>query len=191
MEKFRGLKTVIIVLVLAVMLLLYFFYISRKMKNPAEEKEVTVLTSVDIALQRNLDTNYPKTPKEVIKYFAELTKVFVNESYTEEEMQALDDKLLGILDDELVAYKTREDYLLDLENYVASFKSGGYKITSYSPSASTDIEYFVEQGYECARGWCQFTIKSGKFYQVQQYVFILRKDEDSHWKIFGWQIVDE
>ena len=95
------------------------------------------------------------------------------------------------LDDELVAYKTIEDYLLDLENYVASFKSGGYKITSYSPSASTDIEYFVEQDYECARGWCQFTIKSGKFYQVQQYVFILRKDEDSHWKIFGWQIVDE
>ena len=41
------------------------------------------------------------------------------------------------------------------------------------------------------RIWCIFTIKSGKYFSNINEVFILRKDDDSHWRIFGWDVVDE
>lgn len=189
MPKFKGLKGVLVFLFLAGLIVMYFFHLSNK--NQEKEEDPVAVTAVQEVLARNLSTNYPQTPKEVVKYFSEITKCYYNEEYTDDELIKMADQMLLLYDDELVAYKTHEDYILDLKADIAGYKDNGYKISSYAPSASTDVEFFEQDGYEWARLWCVYTIRASKQTKPIQEVFILRKDVKGHWRIFGWRLVEK
>lgn len=165
------------------------FAFSLKHRKEAVEAN-TQVTAVQKVLMRDLDKNYPPTPKEVVKYFADITQCFYNEEYTDEELTQLAEKIQGLYDDELIANKSQEDYLNDLRNDIVGMKNDNCTITSYTLSASTDVEDFVENGYECSRLYCTFNVRrgtNGTVASMEQ--FVLRKDEDGHWKIYGWDLV--
>ena len=63
---------------------LAYYLVNLKIEKSKPQGYVT-LTAVQEVLSRNLETNYPQTPKEVIKYYSEITQCFYNEEYTEEE----------------------------------------------------------------------------------------------------------
>lgn len=179
-------KIVIVIGILVVLLGGYYFYLSNY-KMPKEETE---LTKVQEVLLRNLATDYPPTPREVIKYYSEITKCLYNENYTEEQFEQMADKLLALYDSELAANNPREQYLVDLKKDVNDFLEKKYSIVKYTVSSSTDVESFTHEGRECAKLYCTYSIKSGADYKSSQQVFILRKDtNDGHWKIFGFDIV--
>jgi len=186
--KFKGLRGILILFFAALAFVGIFFRLSNKQPKSTEEEEVVQLSAVDIALERNLNTNYPSTPKEVVKYFGEITQCYYNETFdSDEKLEALARQMLKLYDDELVSYKTYDDYMFDLKSDIKFYNENGYKISSYSPSASTDVVFFTEDGFEWARLWCVFTIKSGKYYKNVNEVFVLRKDDKSHWRIYGWK----
>ena len=191
MKKLNEFKGVIIVLVLATALIIYYRHMSNVSKGKEAEDVVSSTSVVSETLQRNLNTDYPQTPKEVIKYFSDITKCFYNEEYTEDELVQLADQMLLLYDPELAGFKSYQDYLFDLKADIDYYKTNNYVISSYSPSASTDVEFFSEDGYDWARIWCVYTIKSGRFYKPIQEVFILRKDDRSHWRIYGWRLVSD
>lgn len=190
MTKSNGgkLKTIIIVIILAALIGGYYFYLSNKEKT---QKETQVSTVQDILL-RNLETNYPPTPKEVVKYYSDISKCVYNESYTDEELQKLADKLLAIYDDELVENNPREQYVKDLAKDVEDMRNNGYSIVTYTPSASTDVQYDTIDGRECAKLYCTYSIKTGANYVSSRQVFMLRKETATgHWKILGFEIADD
>lgn len=189
MTKSNGgkLKTIIIVIILAALIGGYYFYLSNKEKT---QKETQVSTVQDILL-RNLETNYPPTPKEVVKYFSDISKCVYNESYTDEELQKLADKLLALYDDELVENNPREQYVKDLAKDIEDMRNNGYSIVTYTPSASTDVQYDTIDGRECAKLYCTYSIKTGANYVSSRQVFMLRKDAAGHWKILGFEIADD
>lgn len=191
MQKLNSYKGVIITLVLAALIAMYFHHMSNLQTSEADDGASAVTSASSVALQRNLTTNYPATPKEVIKYFSELTQCFYNAPLEDAEVEALAKQMLLLYDDKLAAAKTYDQYLFDLKQDIATYNMNGYTVSSFSPSASTDVEYFSQDGYDWSRIWCVYTIKSGKYYKSIQEVFILRKDEDSHWRIFGWQLVED
>lgn len=168
----------------------YAFHINRKAARDAES--VVESTEVQKVLMRDLERNYPPTPKEVVKYFAEITKCFYNEEYSEDELEQMATKIQGLYDTELIENKSQEDYMADLRSEIASMKKSNYTISSYVLSASVDVEEFVENGYSCARLYCTFNVKQGTSGTVRSMEqFILRKDDDGHWKIFGWELVED
>lgn len=191
MSKFKGIKVVFVVLVMAGLLVAYYYHLNNKATTGEDVETVQTASAVAAVLERNLKNNYPATPKEVVKFFSDITQCYYNETYSKEELIALADKMLLIYDDELISYKTYEDYILDLKSDIAIYNQNGWTVSSYAPSASTDVFYFSEDGYEWARLYCIYTIKSGREYKNITEVFVLRKDENSHWKIFGWDKVDE
>lgn len=192
MKKFKGLKSVLLVFFIGILLVGIFYRFSNKKVISSEEEPVPKASAVDIVLDRNMTANYPKTPKEVVKYFSEITQCYYNETFeSDEELETLADRMLELYDDELVSYKTHEDYVFDLRSDIKFYNENGYKISSYAPSASTDVFYFNEDGFEWARLYCVYTIKSGKYYKTLNEVFVLRKDENNHWKIYGWDEVNE
>ena len=186
MKKSGIVKIVIIGIVLAVLVVGYFYYLSNVGDEPQEENVES--TAVQIVLLRDLDKNYPPTPKEVVKYFNEISKCFYNEKYTEDELYALAMKIQGLYDDELIANNTEEQYLKDLRSDIDDFKNQDRTISSYELSASTDVEEFMENGYSCARLYCNYNIRQGTKMITSRVVFVLRKDEDNHWKILGWDL---
>lgn len=178
-------KPVILIAIMALLIGGYYFYLSNKAEATNEE----AVTAVQNVLLKNLEKNYPPTPKEVVKYYSEISKCLYNETYTEEQLAQMADKLLAIYDDELAANNPREDYIKSIKSDVKTFHDSGYTISTYTPSSSTDVEEYTLAGRQCAELYCNYTIRTGANYVTSQQRFILRKDaENGHWKILGFDI---
>ena len=192
MKMFKGTKGMVILVFLVLLVLGYYFYLSnRSMPEKTEEISVETMTASQKVLSRNLETNYPPSPREVVKYFSEITECYYNEEHTDEELRDLGLKMREIYDDDLVANQTEEMYLSLLKSDVEEYKQNNRTISSFSPSSSVDVETFTKDGYECAKLYCVYDIKQdGLLYQTTL-CFILRKDENSHYKIYGWKAVKD
>ncbi|MBD5541470.1 MAG: hypothetical protein HDR00_09845 [Lachnospiraceae bacterium] len=191
MNRFKGTKGTIILIVLVCLVIGYYFYLSNGRKPETTEiEDVELMTMTQSALMRNLESNYPPSPREVVKYFSEITQCYYNEAHDEEELKALGLKMREIYDDELIANQTEEEYLDLLKKDVDEYRSNNRTVASYTPSSTVDVEYFSQDGYECARLYCIYDIKQDSFLYKTTLCFILRKDENSHYKIYGWEKVD-
>ena len=110
-------KTIIIVSVLAIMCIVYFFYLSnRKSTKDATDKsvanqEVAALTTKDI------DKNYPESPKEVVKLYARITKAYYKASLTDEQIEEYGIKKIGdnLLDDGMILWNNTNEMLLSVK----------------------------------------------------------------------------
>ena len=182
MKGFKGTKGIIIFLILIFMLVGYYFYLSNRGNGNGEEDVET--TKVQEVLLRDLSKNYPASPKEVVKYYGEITQCLYNEECSESEMDQLGTKVMELYDEELATFQS-EDYMNRLKEDVAAYKKDEIKVSSYKTSNSTDVNYFNKDGYECASLFCTFTLRKSTVLQTVEEVFILRKDADGHWKIFG------
>lgn len=186
MKKANGIKIVIIGIILAALVIGYFYHVVNR--GEESQEEVVESTLVQTVLMRDLDKSYPPSPKEVVKYFSEISKCFYNEKYTEEELYELAVKIQGIYDDELIANKTQEEYIDDLKSDIADMKANDRSISSYEVSVSTDVEFFTEGSDSCARLYCTYNIRQGTDILQNRIVFILRQDDKKHWKILGWDL---
>lgn len=189
-KKGSGIKILIIGLILLVIVLGYYYYLSNKSRSNSEEG-TQGLTAVQEMLLHNFDRTYPPTPKEVVRYFGEITQCFYNETYSEEEFLALAEQIQKLYDEELIANKTQEQYIEDLRSDVEEMKGLSMEVASFSTSSSADVKTFRQDGYEWARLYCTFIIKQGTQREQSNEVFILRKDGDGHWKIYGWALADD
>lgn len=191
MRRSGGVKILIIVIILAAIVLGYFYYLGHRDRKQTEE--AAAATVVQSVLMRDLERNYPPTPKEVVKYYSEITECFYNEEYSDEELVQLANQIQRLYDAELVANKTQEQYMQDLRNEIAQMRQNKYTIASYEVSASTDVKEFTQDGDSCASLYCTYYIRqpsSGtRVASMEQ--FVLRKDPDGHWKILGWELVED
>lgn len=190
MKRFSGKKGFIILIFLACLIVGYYAYLSNHNSAKQEEDEVAILSNVEKALSRDLETNYPPTPREVIKYFSEISECFYNEDYSEEKLIKLANKIRLLYDDELVASQTEDEYIKQLKEDIEEFNENKRTIYSYAPSSSIDVETFTEDGYEWARLYCLYNIKEGAMLKKSNTQFLLRKDSDGHYKIYGWKLVE-
>ncbi len=180
----------IILIVFAIAVVGLFFYVANRSNVIAEGKQQQ-MTAVQQILSRNLDTNYPPTPKEVLKFYSEITQCFYGEEYTDEELVKLALLSRRLFDDELVANQTDEQYLSALKMDIASWKNDKKVISSYSVSSSTDVREYSYGGREWAQLYCIYSIRMGTNVAPIQERFLMRKDEVGHWKILGWELVEQ
>ncbi|MBR5789047.1 MAG: hypothetical protein IKX99_02950 [Lachnospiraceae bacterium] len=180
----------IIVVVAIAAMVIVAFYMQNKRGESEAEPEVDVSQVMDILL-RDIDKSYPPTPKEVLKYYSEITCCFYDESITEEQLEQLAKRSYLLYDDELKDSMPFETYYENLKKEVIDFQAQKIVISGYSVSAATDVERFNEDGFEWARLYAQYRLRQGTEYRYSNEVFILRKDNVGHWKIYGFDLVKE
>ena len=189
-EQQSPLKVVIIACILVALVVGFYFYLSNRTKGNSSEDTETV-TKTQQVLLRNLDNNYPPSPREVLKYYCDILQCIYNESNTDEELEKLAMQIQLLYDDEFVSNQTEDMYLLNLAGEIADMKKQDIKISSYSTSSSTDVEYFSRDGYEWARLYGTLNLRQGTKIRTSNERFLLRKDEAGHWKIYGWELIKE
>ena len=188
MKRKNPARVLIVFVVLAIAVVGLFFYVSNRAKA-VEDGRTQQMTPVQEILSRNLETNYPPTPKEVLKFYSEITRCFYSEEYTDEELVKLATMSRKLFDDELVANQTDSEYLSALKFDIQSWKNDKKVISSYSVSSSTDVQEYSYGGYEWAQLYCIYSVRMGTNVAPVQEHFIMRKDAKGHWKILGWELV--
>ena len=187
----RAIKGILIGLVLIALVVGYYFYLSnRKPKEAAEDTETTV-SAVQKLLLKNIDDDYPPTPREVLKLYSDITVCFYSADYTDEELTQLALQIEKLYDEELIANNTPDQYQKNLRWDIKTMKDKNLRVTSYSVASATDVDYFDAGGRSWARLSCNYTIRSGKEAGLAREIFLLRKDDMGHWKIYGWEAAKE
>ena len=188
MNKKGGIKALIIAVVLACMLVGYYFYLSNKTSDVKEEKAIT---EVDTVLLRNLNKDYPPSPKEVVKYYASITKCFYDSGYTDEQLSQLAIKSRQLFDDELKSEQTDDEYLRSLKFDIDGYKEKNIVISSFTTSTSVDVDYWNADGKDYAKLYCMYNIRQGAVMNGSNHEFVLRKDDEGHWKILGFHLATD
>lgn len=181
-------KITVFLIFLIVLVVGYYSYLSGKSRT---EQQEAIMSEVDTALSRDLTNNYPATPKEVIKYYNDLMKCFYNEECTAEELQDLGRKSLQLFDEELQENNDEDTYLIRLQGEVQNYKDNKRKITSVSLAPSTNVDYYSVDGYSFARISCGYTMTENGKKTSTVMVYLLRRDDNRRWKIYGWETADQ
>lgn len=178
-------KVAIIFLVLIVAVVAYFAYLSNKSRGVEDE---AAMTAVKLVLSRDLENNYPPTVKEVMKYYADIQKCLYSQECLDEEAEQLGMKARALFDDELLAANDVTNHLLALKSEITSFQEDSRQITAASVASSANVDTFTEDGYEFARIHCVYTVLDGGQSNLVDMVYLLRRDGNRRWKIYGWDL---
>ena len=86
-------KTGIVILTIALIAAICgSFYVVNDKSKRANQKE-KVLTEVQRITTKDLDKNYPQTPREVVKFYNRIVKCYYGMQYSDEELDVLTRRL--------------------------------------------------------------------------------------------------
>lgn len=190
MKKSRNSTTkfTIIIICMVALVVGYYAYLSNRSMERRSEADMSVVESV---LSRDLVNDYPATPKEVVKYYNEIMKCFYNEECTDQEIDDLGQKARELYDAELLEANELGTYMMNLRAEIQNYKDKGRRLTSASVAASTSVKFYEVDGYSFARILCGYNIMEDRKNYAVKTVYLLRRDEDRRWKIYGWESADK
>ncbi len=177
----KNTKFVIIIVVCVCVILGGYYYLTNR--NNAKEEENITLTEIQELTTKNLDKNYPATPREVVKLYNRIITCFYNDEYTDDELYDLGDQARKLFDDELLENNPRDEYFKNLIEDNSEYHDKNKTIASSAVDSSNDVEYKEVDGDDCAYVKASYFIKEGSAYSRTYQMYVLRKDADGNWKI--------
>lgn len=181
----KNVKYVIIAIACICVLCAGFFFFTQDQKE--NEKD---LTEIEKVIVKDLKNNYPKTPREVVKFYNKIVKCYYgSEEPTEKQLNELVDQMMCIMDDDLLLVNSRDAYYNSVVADIAQYKQAKKQLVSTDVCDSNDVQYVTDnkdggtEKDELAYVKASYFMNTdGKFaYTYQQ--FVLRQDEDGRWKI--------
>lgn len=173
-------------MVFVVLIVGYYWYLSNRNVSSAESKGD--LTDVQMVITEDLDGSYPKTPREVVKFYNRLLLCYYNEEYTEEELQGMVDQAMKLFDPALIGKNPRDQYVADLKSDVTSYREDGKTISNITIEGSKDVRYETIGADDCAFVDCVYYIREGSSFDTVRQTYMLRKDASGDWKILAFYL---
>lgn len=191
MKKIKTAKTVktviLAVIVIGLVVGFYYYLTNRTPRSVESEGKVSKVTA---ALSRDLDTSYPGTPREVVKYYNQVLLCIYNEDYTEEEYAKLIEKLRGLMDQELLEENPQDQFTVSMQADVTLFRDAEKTINTSTICDSDEVVFQTIEGSECAYVTSSYFVRSPKAYTRSDQEYVLRKDDTGKWRILGFALLE-
>ncbi|MFA9464307.1 MAG: DUF6715 family protein [Velocimicrobium sp.] len=187
----RTVAFTIITMGILAMLIIWSFY---NMTKKTAQKEEVPMTEVEKLIDKNIEENYPGTPRGVLKLYGRMTQCMYNEKMTEEQFEKIADQLRLLLDNELLENNERKAYLKNLRDDISTYHENEEKISSYEIQLGSATHYATIKEKEYATLKLSFlTQKAGKekTYSKTYEQFLLRRNDGEKWKILQWKLASE
>lgn len=185
----KKVRIVIIAVVLVGLVCGGFYYMSSKKDVSVENK--TELTTLDKLILKDLESNYPSTPRAVVKLYNQIITCYYSSEFKDDEFEKLVDQALLLFDDELKAKNPKDEYMKTLSNEIEEYKTKNKTISQTAVCSSNDVLYRNDNGDEIAYVNASYFIKEGKDHVKTYEQYVLRKDEKGNWKILGYYEIEE
>lgn len=185
-KNLKHLKTgVTAVLVIALIVSCYYYMTHRKTKAAEDDVEVTQLHQV---LEKKLDSAYPPTPREVIKFYNRVIECAYGDEYDDGQFDKLAAQARKLMDEELLQNNPQDTYKSQLQQEVAAYKENSTKILQTRICNSDEVIFREIEGRKCAYVQATYFLKQGKDFLKTYQNYLLRRDKDKNWKILSfWQ----
>lgn len=175
---------VIIIAIACICVICGGFYLFSQSLNSGNEDELTEIQKV---LVKDLEKDYPKTPREVAKFYNRIVACYHDENTTEEQVGKLVDQMMLLFDEDMIAKNPRDVYYAAVVSDIELYKQTKKNIASMSVCDTNEVRTVTDDrnGDELAFVDVDYFVNTdGKF--TNSYITIgLRKDADGKWKIVG------
>lgn len=177
--------TTVVTILAAIGIIVVYFSMT---KAPQTEDIITSDTELGKILSKDLEANYPETPREVLKFYGRMASCLYKEELTGDDIEKLAKKMRQLFDNELLENNPEEEYIKQVKNDVEDAHAIKKKIRSYLVDSASDIEYSNDKKYAiCVMRFITQEEDKKKSYNKVFEKFILRLDDDDNWKILGWE----
>ena len=186
----KALRIGIAVICMASLVVGYYAYLSHRNDKVKPEENVET-TEVQAIINKKFTTDYPATPRAVVKWYNRIITAFYAEEFDQGQLEKMADQARFLMDDELLKYNPRDTYMASLSMEIEDFHNRSRTIVSSTVSDSKEVQYKTVNGYECAFVSVYYFIREGSSYTRTYEDFCLRKDAKGHWKILTWRLSTE
>lgn len=189
-SKKRTLKTICFMIVFSIVVIALYFIIKTR-TSPLVTDSITSMTEVEKLLTKDIPNSYPSSPREVLKLYSRITESLYNEDLDEDQIASLSKQISCLYDEELIANKSNEDYLIDLKVEISEYRKANRTIINYLIEGNSAVVYWDKDKIDYASLVTSYTIKEESDYSKIFEKFILRKDSEDKWKILGWELSEK
>lgn len=179
--KKNGLKSILIVVFCACLCVGYFYYLTQKTGG----KEAS-MKEAEMIISKDLENSYPKTAREVVKFYNRILKCYYSQEYTESQLEQMTEQARILMDEELREKNPEDMYLQAVKNDISDYDEEDKTIYNISLEDSNEIEYKTVKGYECAYVDVDYYVKAKGQSQRSSQTYILRRDDNNVWRILGF-----
>lgn len=186
----KAVRVAVVAIICAALILGYYFYLSRTASGGASSDDSEEITNYEVITTRDFTSDYPLTPREVVKWYNRVLKEYYDNEHTDAEIAALAQQQRMLLDDELLEYNSYDAFLEGVKDDVADYEARDKKIVTAKVCSSNDIVYSTVQGDECAYVTSYYFCREGNDYSRIFQEYCLRKDDDGQWKILTFRLTE-
>lgn len=186
MKKY--IKTIIVVAILAVAVVGFYFYLANRDITQQAVEDAASTGEVSILINKDIASNYPETPKEVVALYARISKCYYDSDTTEAQLEGLAKQARILFDDELNSMHPFNDFVSSLKTEVEEMKKSNTYISSYTVQAASGTRYGTFEGNQYATIHVLYYFREGSTLKSSYYKYTMRKDDSGNWKILFWEL---
>lgn len=126
MKNSKQKTTTIVVIMFAVVVAIAigFWTILEHGRNKVEEENIihSKNEEVNTLVNKDLNINYPSTPREVLKMYSRLQTCAYNQGLSDKDLTAIIEQMRMLFDDELITANSLEQQLEDVKKEIKQFQ---------------------------------------------------------------------
>lgn len=182
---------VVIVALVCVVLLCGGFWLIKNHADSNSGDDVK-LSQIQKITVRDLENNYPETPREVIKFYNQIIDVYYGGKYTDEEFDSLVSQARFVMDEELLANNPEQEYREAVRSDVANYKKRSRTIRQTNVCSTNEVIYLTDPSNEDELAYvtASYFVKEKKKYDKTYQKYVLRKDDQGRWKILNYYQIE-
>lgn len=185
-KKSGPLGTIIFMVLFAAVVIGIYFAITRGMNT--DTKEIPAETSeADALIKKDLDWEYPATPREVLKLYCRITKCLYNDDLTDEQIKKLVSQVRNLYSFDLLENNAEDEQIAFIKGDRVEYKKDKKTIFSFAIDSASNIEYIDTKAGKTAVIKMYFTLKAGANMERSFEEFSLIRQDDGKWKIAAWR----
>lgn len=188
-SKKKILHTVIAMTILAAVVISGFYFLTKRQESRGGEG-AAAKNEVDKIIAKDLENNYPGTPREVLKLYGRITKCLYGEKINDEQLKKLASQIRMLFDSELLESNPEDEYIQDLKAEIKEYNVQKKVIVSYIVQKNSSVKKSTVEGKEYAEIVTSYMLRDKTGFSKTYEEFMLRQDDMGHWKILGWRLLE-
>lgn len=175
---------VIVIAVVCVLVICGGFFLFSQNQNSGNPDE---LTEVEKVLVKDLEKDFPPTPREVVKFYNRIVQCYHTDNLKKDDLGKLVDQMMKLWDKDMLAKNSRETYLASVKADLELYKKTKKSIVSMTVCDSKDVVEKTDDrnGDKLAFVKTTYFVNTDGTFTNSHMVIGLRQDDKGNWKIIG------
>ena len=180
--------TIVFMILFAAVVIGIYFAITRGKDNKSTKEIPTEVSEADTLIKKDLDWEYPATPREVLKLYCRITKCLYNDDLTDEQIKKLVSQVRNLYSFDLLENNAEDEQIALIKGDRDEYKKEKKTIFNYAIDSANNIQYIDTNAGKTAVIKMNFTLKAGANMDRAFEEFSLIQEDSGRWKIAAWRM---